>query len=165
MDSDRFVVRALAARASRRETLQAAATLAAASALALVRPGAAEAHHARIPLGGACWHTSQCLHHAPVSRRARPSRQSVYCADNGFGYDGSLNCCRTGGGSCTRNAHCAIAGAGCAPTCARGSGAAPQRITDGDSIRGGRRQTPVRLVRIGMVDPVDTISGPAAILS
>jgi anaerobic glycerol-3-phosphate dehydrogenase len=108
MDSDRFdaVVRALAAHASRRETLQEAAALAAASVLALQGTGTAEAHHARIRLGGACRHTSQCLHHAPTSRRARPSRQSVYCADNGLRHDGSFNCCRTGGGSCTRNAHC-----------------------------------------------------------
>jgi hypothetical protein len=108
VDSDRFdaVVRALAARASRRETLQAAAGLAAASVLALVRTGVAGAHHARIPLGGACRHTSQCLHHAPTSRRVRPNRQSVYCADNGFRHDGPFNCCRTGGGTCTRNTHC-----------------------------------------------------------
>lgn len=108
MDSDCFdaVVRTLAVRASRRETLQAAAAMAAASVLALVRTGTSEAHHARIRLGGACRHTIQCLHHAPISRRARPTRQSVYCADNGLGHDGPFNCCRTGGGSCTHNAHC-----------------------------------------------------------
>ena len=107
MDSDRFdaVVRTLAAHASRRETLQAAA-LAAASVLALMRSSTAEAHHALIGLGGACRHTSQCLHHAPMSPRVRPSRQAVYCADNGFRHDGPFNCCRTGGGSCTHNAHC-----------------------------------------------------------
>ena len=108
MDSDRFdaVVRTLARRAARRETLREGAALVAASLLALVRTDTAEAHHAQISLGGACRHTSQCLHHAPLSRRVRPTRQSVYCAGNGFGYDGSYNCCRAGGGSCTRNAHC-----------------------------------------------------------
>jgi hypothetical protein len=108
MDSDRFdaVVRALAAHASRRETLQEAAALVAASVLALLGTGTAEAHHARIPLGGACRHTSQCLHHAPISRRVPPTRQSVYCADNGYRHDGPYNCCRAGGGSCTRNEHC-----------------------------------------------------------
>jgi hypothetical protein len=108
VDSHRFdvAVRALATHASRRETLRGAAALAAAAMLALLRSGPAEAHHARIPLGGACRHTIQCVHHAPTSRRVRPSRQAVYCADNGFRYDGSLNCCRSGGGSCTRNAHC-----------------------------------------------------------
>jgi hypothetical protein len=108
VDSNRFdaVVRALAAHASRRETLQAAAALAAASVLALVRGGTAEAHHAQIPLGGACRHPSQCLHHAPLSGRVRPTRQSVYCADNGHRFDGAYNCCRAGGGSCTHSAHC-----------------------------------------------------------
>ena len=108
MDSDRFdaVVRALAAHASRRGSLKQAAALAAASVLALMRPGTAEGHHGRIPLGGACRHTIQCLHNAPISRRVPPTQQSVYCADNGYWHDGSHNCCRTGGGSCTRNAHC-----------------------------------------------------------
>ena len=108
MDSDRFdaVVRALAGHASRRGTLQGVAALAAASVLALVRTGTAGAHHGRIALGGACRHTNQCLHHAPASRRVRPSRQAVYCADNGFRYDGSFNCCRQQGGSCTRDEHC-----------------------------------------------------------
>jgi hypothetical protein len=108
MDSDRFdaVVRALAAHASRRETLQEVAALAAASVLALLGTGTAEAHHAHIGLGGACRHTSQCLHHAPASRLVRPSRQAVYCDDNGYRHDGAANCCRAGGGSCTRNEHC-----------------------------------------------------------
>jgi hypothetical protein len=108
VDSDRFdaVVRALAAHASRRETLQAAAAGAAASLLALIRTSTAEAHHAHIPLGGACRHTILCLNHAPTSRRVRPSRQAVYCADNGFRYDGPFNCCRHQGGSCTRDEHC-----------------------------------------------------------
>jgi hypothetical protein len=108
VNSDRFdtVVRALAAHASRRETLQAAAALAAASILALVRTGTAEAYHAHIPLGGACRHPSQCLHHAPLSRLVRPTRQSVYCADNGHRYDGAYNCCRAGGGSCTHSRDC-----------------------------------------------------------
>jgi hypothetical protein len=108
VNSDRFdgAVRALAAHASRRQTLRAAAASAAAAVLGLARAGTAEAHHANIAVGGACRHTSQCLHHAPASRVVPPSRQAVYCADNGHRFDGSFNCCRTGGGSCTRNAHC-----------------------------------------------------------
>jgi len=108
VNSDRFdvVVRALAAHASRRETLRGAAALAIASVTALVRAGPTEAHHARIPLGGACRHTSQCLDHAPVSSRVPPNRQSVFCANNGHQYDGSYNCCRTGGGTCTHNTQC-----------------------------------------------------------
>jgi hypothetical protein len=108
VNSDRFdgAVRALAAHASRRETLRGAAASAAAAVLALVRTGPAEAYHARIRLGGACRHTSQCLDHAPVSSRVPPNRQSVFCANNGYGYDGTYNCCRTGGGICTHYAHC-----------------------------------------------------------
>ena len=108
VDSDRFdaVVRAFAAHASRRETLRGAAALAAASMLALLRSSTAEAHHAPIGLGGACRHTIQCMHHAPTSPRVRPTRQAVYCTDNGFRYDGALNCCRHQGGSCTRDEHC-----------------------------------------------------------
>jgi hypothetical protein len=108
MDSDRFdaVVRTFARRATRRETLRETAALVAASLLALVHAETTEAHHAQIPLGGTCRHISQCLHHAPLSRRVRPTRQSVFCAGNGFRHDGPYNCCRTGGGSCTHNAHC-----------------------------------------------------------
>ena len=80
--------------------------LAVGSALALVRINESDARHALIALGGACRHTNQCLHHAPSSRRARPNRQAVYCADNGFRYDGTLNCCRYGGGSCARDEEC-----------------------------------------------------------
>ena len=107
MDDQRFdaFVRIIATRLPRRGIVRGAA-LAAASVLALLRSSTADAHHALIGLGGACRHTSQCVHHAPTSRRVRPSRQSVYCADNGFRYDGPFNCCRTGGGSCTRAAHC-----------------------------------------------------------
>jgi hypothetical protein len=108
VDGHRFdaFVRAWAGRASRRGVLRGATALAAASALTLVRAGAAGAHHGRIPLGGACRHTDQCQHHAPLSRHARPSRNAVYCDDNGFRYDGDLNCCRYRGGSCTRDEHC-----------------------------------------------------------
>jgi len=98
-------IRLMASRPTRRGIMRGAA-LAAVSALGLARSDAAEARHALIALGGACRHTSQCLHHAPVSRRVRPSRQAVYCADNGFRYDGALNCCRYGGGSCERDEHC-----------------------------------------------------------
>jgi hypothetical protein len=76
--------------------------------LAVMRDEETSAHHAKTPLGGACRHTTQCLHHAVTTRRARgrSSRQAVYCADNGFRYDGAFNCCRYEGGSCQLDEHC-----------------------------------------------------------
>lgn len=108
MDDHHFdaFVRAFAGRASRRGMLRKAAALAAATALAFGQTGAAGAHHGRILLGGACRQTSQCLHYATTRARARRDPQTVYCAYNGFHYDGDLNCCRLGGGSCTRDEHC-----------------------------------------------------------
>ncbi|MGH2615218.1 MAG: hypothetical protein ACRDJC_08265 [Thermomicrobiales bacterium] len=107
MDDHRFdaLVRALAGRASRRKLLRGAALIAA-SALAAVRGGGTVAYHGRIPLGGACRHTNQCLHHVSLRHRVRPNRQAVYCAYNGFRYDGNLNCCHNEGGSCQRDEHC-----------------------------------------------------------
>jgi hypothetical protein len=100
-------VRVLAERASRRGALR-GVIAALATGLVVMRDAETTAHHALIPLGGACYHTNQCLHHAVVTRRVRmrSSRQAVYCADNGFRYDGALNCCRYGGGSCQRDEHC-----------------------------------------------------------
>lgn len=98
-------VRLMASRPSRRG-LARGAILVAAAAFGLGRSDVGEARHALIALGGACRHTSQCLHHAPASRHVRPGRQAVFCADNGFRYDGALNCCRYGGGSCVRDEDC-----------------------------------------------------------
>jgi hypothetical protein len=110
MDDQRFdaFVRAWAGRVSRREVLHGVGASAVASTLVLLRTGAAGAHHALIPLGGACRHTNQCQHHATLHRsaRVRPNPQAVHCADNGFRYDGPLNCCRHLRGSCTRDEHC-----------------------------------------------------------
>jgi hypothetical protein len=109
VDDQRFdrAVRVLAKRASRRGALR-GVIAAFATVLAVMRDAEATAHHARTPLGGACYQTNQCLHHAVVTRRSRTrlSRQAVYCDDNGFQYDGELNCCRYGGGSCQRDEHC-----------------------------------------------------------
>jgi hypothetical protein len=109
VDDRRFdvVARTLTEHASRRGALRGlVATVAA--LFAVTREAGTSAHHAKTPLGGACRLTSQCLHHAVVTRRARvrPSREAVYCADNGFRYDGSLNCCRNEGGSCRLDEHC-----------------------------------------------------------
>jgi hypothetical protein len=109
MHDHRFdrAVRALSQRASRRGALR-RVIAAFATALAVMRGAETTAHHAMTPLGGACRHTSQCLHHAFAMRRVRTrlSRQAVHCADNGFRYDGLRNCCRYGGGSCQRDEHC-----------------------------------------------------------
>ncbi|MBW3633209.1 MAG: hypothetical protein KY456_09290 [Chloroflexi bacterium] len=109
MDDQVFdgLTRALATGGSRRRLLRGAVAVVP-SVLAVLRVARTAAHHARIPLGGACYHTNQCLHHAVAPRRARRRRSSqvVYCADNGFRYDGALNCCRNVGGLCQRDEHC-----------------------------------------------------------
>ena len=109
MEDRRFdaLARALAAGDSRRR-LVSRVVVAIPTLFSLLRGVETAAHHALIPLGGACYHTNQCLHHAAATRRARGrgSRQAVYCADNGFRYDGSLNCCRNVGGGCQRDEHC-----------------------------------------------------------
>jgi hypothetical protein len=110
MDDKRFdaVTRALATEGSRRGALR-AAVIALPTLLSSLRRAETAAHHAKIPLGGACYHTNQCLHHVvATTRRARrrASRQAVYCADNGFRYDGAFNCCRYSGGRCERDEQC-----------------------------------------------------------
>jgi hypothetical protein len=109
VDDRRFdsLTRVLAAGDSRRGLLR-AAVVAVPTMLALLRGAETAAHHAKTPLGGACYHTNQCLHHAVATRRVsgRSSRQAVYCAANGFRYDGALNCCRYEGGSCQRDQEC-----------------------------------------------------------
>jgi hypothetical protein len=109
MDDRRFdgLTRVLAAADSRRQLLR-AAVVAIPTMLEFLRGTESAAHHTKTPLGGACRSTSQCLHHAVLTRRrgTRQSRQGVYCDDNGFRYDGTLNCCRYAGGSCQRDEHC-----------------------------------------------------------
>ncbi len=112
-----IMVQALADRSSRRGLLRGGLTSAVAAALSLARGDGAAAHHSGIPLGGACRHTSQCLNHAVTTRRrrrrSRQSRQAVICADNGFRYDGALNCCRSTGGRCDIDEDCCGAGSYC----------------------------------------------------
>ena len=99
------VVRALPRRASRRTALRSVAVIAV-SVLSMLRPDGAGAYHSHTPLGGACRHTRQCLHHELWSRFGGRSRQAVVCAYNGFHYDGPYNCCRHAGGFCERDEHC-----------------------------------------------------------
>ncbi len=65
-----------------------------AAVVALVRGGSAAAH-ATVQLGGACYDSSQC--------RDDGGFGPVYCDDNGYDYDGPLNCCRYEGGYCGEN--------------------------------------------------------------
>ena len=110
MDGHRFdnLTRSVAGPGSRRTLLRDGMVALAAALLGLAPAAGGSAHHTGHALGKACRHTNQCLHHAAATRgrRSRPSRQAVYCADNGFRYDGPLNCCHNGGGSCDRDEQC-----------------------------------------------------------
>jgi hypothetical protein len=91
MDPDRFdhLTRTVARR-SRREALRALAG--AAAALLAITRRSAQAMQATVPIGGVCYHSSQC--------RDDGGFGPVYCDDNGFTYDGDFNCCRYEGGFC-----------------------------------------------------------------
>ena len=110
MQGHRFdsIVQALVRQTSRRDVLRGAVAMLSAGALSVIRDATGAAHHSGIALGGACRHNNQCLNHAVTTRRRgrRRARQGVFCLDNGFAYDGPLNCCHYGGGSCTRDEHC-----------------------------------------------------------
>jgi hypothetical protein len=64
-----------------------------AALVALVRGGSAAAQATTL-LGGACYDSSQCR---------TDGGGPVYCTDNGYAYDGPLNCCRYEGGFCGEN--------------------------------------------------------------
>lgn len=85
---DRFT-RILATAASRRNGLRA---IAGAAALALFRDATlrASASHATLGPGDACRKSSQCV----------AADAPLVCADNGFTYDGPLNCCTYEGSRC-----------------------------------------------------------------
>ncbi len=91
MDEQRFdrLARTVGGKRTRREAMRwLGGSLAALGALARRESAAA---HATVELGGACYDSSQCLTDGggPVS-----------CDDNGYAYDGPLNCCRYEGGFC-----------------------------------------------------------------
>jgi hypothetical protein len=50
-----------------------------------------------VPIGGACYHTGQCIDSGYPGY--------AYCDDNGFAYDGEFNCCRYEG-YCQADEHC-----------------------------------------------------------
>lgn len=110
MDDARFdrLARAFGRQTSRRGAVRGLA--AAAGAMFLGRAGAGDAAAAphSIPLGGACFQDRQCINDYIPPRGAglNPEYQIVYCADNGFYYDGDFNCCRYWGGLCDVDEHC-----------------------------------------------------------
>jgi hypothetical protein len=94
MDEQRFdrLARTVGSRRTRRDAIRWLGGSMAAL-LALVR-GESAAAQGTIQLGGACYDSSQCR-----SDGSGP----VYCDDNGYAYDGPLNCCRYEGGYCGEN--------------------------------------------------------------
>jgi hypothetical protein len=57
-----------------------------ATAAALLGGKRAGAQQGWVPVGGACFNTGQCIQDGDFI--------SIFCDDNGFGYDGQTNCCR-----------------------------------------------------------------------
>jgi hypothetical protein len=57
-----------------------------ATAAALLSGKRAGAQQGWVPVGGACFNTGQCIQDGDFI--------SIFCDDNGFGYDGQTNCCR-----------------------------------------------------------------------
>ncbi len=97
MDDRRFdhLARAVARRASRRGVLRGLFGTAAAAAIGGVRPRLTAAQIQPVGLGDPCYSTAQCA-----------AQGTVYCADNGFSYDGEFNCCLPTGGRCSFDEHC-----------------------------------------------------------
>jgi hypothetical protein len=94
VDDRRFdsITRALATGASRRAGLRA---LAGAALIALARGRGVAAQAGLLGPGQPCRDNNQCFGDAPL-----------VCADNGFAYDGPLNCCAQVGLGCTFDEHC-----------------------------------------------------------
>jgi hypothetical protein len=99
MDDQRFdrLARALAGNARRRTLLR---TLAGSAAALLATTGGgarlARAHHAALGAGDACYDSKQCV----------AADTPLVCADNGFDYDGPLNCCTYVGSRCFNDEGC-----------------------------------------------------------
>jgi hypothetical protein len=99
MDGQRFdsVARAMARGASRRGLLRGLARGAAASVLATISGHAAGAQQLTfLGPGDPCYYDSQC----------RGADAPLICADNGFGIDGTRNCCTFEGSRCGFDAAC-----------------------------------------------------------
>ena len=93
MDEQQFdrLARAVAARRTRRDAMRGLAG-AVAALVALARGTGAVAQQGSVPIGGICYHSSQCRDDGDFG--------PVFCDDNGFAYDGDFNCCRYEGGYC-----------------------------------------------------------------
>lgn len=99
MDDRRFdsLARALAGQAPRRGVLRTLAGGAVAGVLAAARGGfGASAHHGVLGPGDPCRDSSQCV----------GADAPLVCADNGYDYDGPLNCCAYEGSNCGFNEAC-----------------------------------------------------------
>lgn len=100
MDDQRFdrLARALARTSRRRTLFRALAGGGIAGLFAAARRGspAASAHHGSLSAGDACYDSSQCL----------AADAPLVCADNGFDYDGPLNCCTYVGSRCFADEGC-----------------------------------------------------------
>lgn len=109
MDAKRFdrLTRRFASGGSRRNLLRGIAGGLAAAALARDFGGVEAAPHS-VPRGGVCYRDQQCIndYYAPGGAGLNPDLQEVYCRDNGFWYDGELNCCRYEGGFCALDEEC-----------------------------------------------------------
>jgi len=97
MDERRFdsITRDLSTTISRRGGLQLLAA-AGASFLALARGKSDAAAQRYLSAGDPCYDSSQC----------RAADTPLICADNGFDYDGPLNCCTYEDGRCYADEHC-----------------------------------------------------------
>ena len=109
MDAERFdqLTRRLSRGGSRRALLRGLG-LAAGLVVAAGQESATEAAPNSVPRGGVCYRDRQCYNDyvAPRGAGLNPDLQIVYCADNGFWYDGEFNCCRYEGGFCDFDEEC-----------------------------------------------------------
>jgi len=96
------------ARAGSRRTLLRAVAGGLAAAVFVRGRGDVDAAPNSVPRGGVCYHDRQCIndYYAPGGAGLNPLLQEVYCRDNGFWYDGELNCCRYEGGFCDYDEEC-----------------------------------------------------------
>jgi len=85
------LTRALASGASRRRLLRGIAGTTIAAIFGTRHFGLAAAQQAPVVPGGICRVNADC---------SQPGDGTVVCGDNGYGTDGSLNCCRNEGGAC-----------------------------------------------------------------
>jgi hypothetical protein len=109
VDKERFdrLTRAVSQAASRRGVLRGFGALVAGILAGPAVSDEAAARLRSVPLGGVCYNDRQCYNeYVSTRRRQNPDLQIVYCADNGFTYDGAFNCCRYSGGACYVDEDC-----------------------------------------------------------